>query len=269
MKRFVVLHKKIGETPLMAVEQWKRENPAYAKLSASYAGRLDPMASGKLIVLLGDECRRQKSYTGLDKQYEVEVLLDLKSDTGDVLGIVEYHKKNTHPNDAAIFAVLEDEIGTHERAYPTYSSKTVAGKPLFLHALSGTLKDISIPTHKEHIYKIGHVTSYQISSSALAQKISDLLDKAPRTSEPSKQLGENFRIDAIRTEWKSVFNSLEPRSFTILKVTVTCASGTYMRTLAECIGSALGTQALALSIRRTKIGKYVPLGRTGFWFHTY
>lgn len=46
MKRFVVLEKPTGETPLMAIKRWKIANPEYSEVPASYAGRLDPMASG-------------------------------------------------------------------------------------------------------------------------------------------------------------------------------------------------------------------------------
>ena len=67
MKKWVVIDKEVGETPLMSLQKWKRVNPAYANISASYAGRLDPMASGKLLVLLGEECKKQKAYTNLDK----------------------------------------------------------------------------------------------------------------------------------------------------------------------------------------------------------
>ena len=107
MKRFIVLEKKV-ETPLMAIQAWKKACPAYADVLASYAGRLDPMASGKLLILLGEECKRQRAYTDLDKAYEIEVLLDVGSDTGDALGVPAYaHKKPSSKKKLA--AVLRRE----------------------------------------------------------------------------------------------------------------------------------------------------------------
>jgi len=41
-----------------------------------------------------------------------------------------------------------------------------------------------------------------------------------------------------------------------LKIIVKCSSGTYIRTLAEDIGKALGTGAYLTSLRRTKIGDF-------------
>ena len=42
--------------------------------------------------------------------------------------------------------------------------------------------------------------------------------------------------------------------FPRLKIRVKCSSGTYIRTLAEDIGAALGTEAYLTALRRTKIG---------------
>ena len=270
MKRFVVLDKKIGETPLMAIELWKIENPEYVDTVACYAGRLDPMASGKLLVLLGDECKRQRAYTNLDKEYEIEILLDIGSDTGDVLGIPEYSSLETTVDERGLMDVLRPEQGAHMRAYPVFSSKTVNGKPLFLHALEGTLSDIKVPEHIERIYRIQYQNSYKISDVELKVRISESLDYVPRTNEPSKRLGENFRVDAIRAYWESLFKTMQGRNFIVLRLKVACASGTYMRSLAGRIGTSLHTGALALSIKRTKIGKFLPLwGGVGCWIRTY
>lgn len=249
MKR-VVLDKKIGQTPLQAIQEWKAAHPTYTDVPATYAGRLDPMAEGKLLVLLGDECKKKEKYTGLDKEYVIEVLLGVGSDTGDVLGIA--HSDTASISLTSLRKVLKDETGTHTRAYPAYSSKPVDGKPLFLHALEGTLGQISIPEHPETIYRIKHLNTRTIPGSELVDRIQNLLALAPTSNEPSKELGADFRIDAVRASWDAVFTS--QRTYKILTLRVSCGSGAYMRTLAERIGNALGTTALALSIRRTRIG---------------
>ena len=264
MKKRAVIEKCVGETPLMALHKWKRANPVYANMPASYAGRLDPMASGKLLVLLGEECKKQKAYTGLDKEYEIEVLLDVGSDTGDALGLVEYADRETRPEREALRAVLRTEHGAHLRPYPQFSSKTVNGKPLFLHTLEGGIKLIDIPEHEEHIYSIKVRQFVPISSTALAARIVDFLAKVPTSDEPSKLLGADFRINEVRTSWEKLFAAAGERTFTVLSLRVSCGSGTYMRSLAGRLGEALGTRALALSIRRTRIGKYW----NGWWLRS-
>ena len=267
MKKIVVLDKKIGETPLSSIQIWKSSHPDYTEIPASYAGRLDPMASGKLLVLLGDECRQQRKYTKLDKEYEIEVLLDIGSDTGDVLGMPIYVGQEVCIGAKILAAVLRREQGAFMRAYPIFSSKTVDGKPLFLHALLGSLSSVEIPEHIEHIYSIRCMGSQVLSDEKLKEKITELLDRVPRTNEPSKRLGEDFRVDAIQAEWQSLFKNTKGRNFTVFRLCVTSASGTYMRSLAGRIGESLGTKALALSIRRTRIGTYAPSWR--LWLRSY
>lgn len=260
MKPYVLLEKPMGKTPLEVVSAWKTTHNLPLSFPASYAGRLDPMASGKLLILLGEECRRQKDYTSLDKEYEVEVLLGVGSDTGDVLGIPT-PKEAGMLSSKDIAAALKKEVGVHERPYPVFSSKTVNGKPLFLYALEGTLPSITIPTHNETIYGIACRKKTTLSSLALRKRVNETLALAPVSNEPSKLLGADFRIKTIRPLWEEVLK--EERDYTVLTLRVTCGSGTYMRSLAGRIGATLKTNGLALSIRRTKIGTYSPHLR--FW----
>ena len=266
---YVVLHKKRGETPLAAIEQWQLQNPSLASLPASYAGRLDPMAEGKLLVLLGDECQKKDVYTKFDKEYVIEVLLDFETDTSDALGLPAYSTKETHPSRSEIQSILVPLIGTHTVPYPAFSSKTVHGKPLFVYALEGTLDSIEIPTHEETIYRIKHQAMRRLPSALLRELLEETLSVVPRSDEPSKALGADFRQEVIRAGWRNLLTSIPEREFTILTLRVSCASGTYMRTLAARIGEALETKAIALSIKRTKIGTYRRLGPFGFWMRSF
>jgi len=251
---YVLLYKEVCQTPLEAITAWKVANPLYTDIPASYAGRLDPMAEGMLLVLLGEECKRQEKYRGLDKEYEIEVLLDFSTDTGDVLGMPIYASVETRPSPAEIKNVLRRQTGTKTVAYPVFSSKTISGKPLFLYALEGTLGTIEIPRHNETIYSIKQESLFEIPAEELHARIQSMLSKAPRSDEPSKELGADFRQDEIREKWSSLFEEIPHRTYTVLTLSVACASGTYMRTLAERIGADLDTKGLCLSIKRTRMG---------------
>jgi tRNA U55 pseudouridine synthase TruB len=268
MLRYTVLNKSVGQTPLQAIEEWRQQHPAYAAVPASYAGRLDPMASGKLIVLLGDECKRLKEYTGLDKEYEIEVVLVIGTDTGDALGMPTAQAAPTlslQQLQRAYIAVT----GTHEVPYPSFSSKTVNGIPLFQYALEGRLSEIEIPTHAETIYSIRTDTIEHVSGADLLSRIQPHLRLAPRTDDPAKRLGADFRQDDIRAAWVNELEKHAGSSFSLVRLRATCASGTYMRTLAERLGKELGTTGFALSITRTRIGTYKKLGPVGLWTKRY
>ena len=59
MKKIIVINKKEGETPLEALEDFRRKNKEYKDVKMTYAGRLDPLVSGLLLVLAGDEVREK------------------------------------------------------------------------------------------------------------------------------------------------------------------------------------------------------------------
>ena len=54
MKQVLNIYKKAGETPLEAINRFRAANPEYRNVKITYAGRLDPLAEGVLILLAGD-----------------------------------------------------------------------------------------------------------------------------------------------------------------------------------------------------------------------
>ncbi len=267
LPRTISVWKEVGQTPLQALEKLRVAHPELTDLPLTYAGRLDPLAEGQLLVLVGDECKQQSAYRNLDKEYEIEVLLDVSTDTGDPLGMPHLGGEHTETSLPALKRILRTQTGSKHVPYPHFSSKTVHGKPLFLYALEGALDTIVVPEHQETIYaiRLSHVDT--VSAHELRERIEWLLTKVPRDDSESKRLGSDFRQDAIRSAWEEVFRHSQKDTYTVLSLRVTCASGTYMRSLAERIGTALGSRALALSIRRTRIGIYLPLLR--WWRKTY
>lgn len=263
MKSWAVVLKAVGETPLMALERFRARHAELSNTPLSYAGRLDPMASGKLLLLIGDECRKQGRYTSLDKEYDIEILLGVRSDTGDALGIVESTHSRKPFSRADMMEILRREVGTFNRPYPRYSSKTVNGVPLFLHALRGTIDSITIPTHREVVHSITLLNIETVSDIELTARVESYLSRVPRSTDPRKEAGQDFRIDAVAASWKEELGY--DHTYTVLKVRVVCGSGTYMRTLAERVGTALGAGGLALSIHRSRIGRYWH----GLWIRNY
>ncbi len=268
MHRHVTLWKPVGATPLETVEDWRRLQPGLADVPLTYAGRLDPMAEGKLLVLIGDECKRQADYTGLDKEYEVEVLFGFGSDTGDLLGLSTRADTVTPPQEAALRYALRREHGTKRLPYPAFSSKTVAGIPLFMYALEGTLDTIEVPTHEETIYRAQLLSLRSIGALDLLDDIETRIARVTYDPDPRKSMGADFRRADIRERWRKALHGSDA-TYAIAQIRVTAASGAYMRSLAARLGDALGTKALAYSITRTRIGRYRRLLLWGLWQRSY
>ena len=125
----------------------------------TYAGRLDPMASGLLLVLAGEETKNKEKYLALDKEYEFEVLFGFATDTYDILGKISSSARQGLAEELTQ-AKLEKEIkqnlkyftGKFIQKYPIYSSKTVKGKQLFEYARGGA--DVELPGREVFVKKL-------------------------------------------------------------------------------------------------------------------
>lgn len=272
MKKYAVLQKEVGQTPLECAEAWRVSQPHLVGVPLAYAGRLDPMASGKLLVLIGEECKKQAQYHGLDKEYVFEVLFGVSSDSGDVLGLVE---TACSPRAALglreLQQVCRQLVGQIALPYPKFSSKTIQGKPLHTWTLEGRLDEITIPSYTARIHKLS-VTSFQtLDATAVYAYATKKIETIPPVTDMRKALGNDFRRPVVRKAWRSFLdNPTTPTQFQVATFRCIASSGTYMRTLAEIIGSECETTGLAYSIHRAEIGKYQPLPfGFGFWRKRY
>ena len=269
MPKYVVLEKRVGQTPLQVVDAFKDQNPDLADLPMAYAGRLDPMASGKLLVLIGEECKKQKEYHNLDKEYEFEVLFGTSSDTADVLGLVKTSNE-TKVTKTELKKVLKSLLGPLALRYPQFSSKTVKGKPLHMWTLEGRLEEIEHPVAYTMIYNLQLLDLRSEKAEAIYKKALENINSLPTVTEKSKELGRDFRRTDVRAAWEEWLKENKGKQVQIAILRSVASSGTYMRSLAEEIGRRMHTSALAYSIHRTKIGRYVPLPfGLGFWLKKY
>ena len=295
------LYKNRGETPLECLNRFKNDNPEYNGDKMTYAGRLDPLAEGVLIALVGEECKNKEKYLGMDKEYEVDVLFGFATDTYDPLGKVTNVASDPFviPAEAGIQVdsinldsrlrgidtreVLQSFVGKFSQKYPEYSSKNIKkilevrnrkNGGLALRRSTATGKGESsifseegeeIPSKEVEIKSIDLLDERTISKDALEKYITDSVNLVKG----------DFRQKEILESWNSVLDSVIPaeagiqnldpclrrddKEYLVVSIRVNCTSGTYMRSLANSIGAKVGVPALALNIKRTRIGKYKDL----------
>lgn len=234
----IITYKEIGETPLEIVNKYRTEKNKYA-----FAGRLDPMARGKMIVLEGIECKEQDKYCGLDKIYEFEILFGFSTDTYDILGIVQDYNF-IEPKQFEINSYL----GKYNQPYPPYSSIVINKQPLWWWAKNNRLEEIEIPKKNINIYNLDCLGDIEIESNLeLFRQIKNKIYKL--NSNNLKQ----FRANIIIEKWEKIL--LENPEFKpiIKKYRAKVSSGTYIRSLVNRIGNDLGLGALAFDIHRTEI----------------
>ena len=218
MDKVLKVYKKVGQTPLDCIDNLKKERTELGLLPITYAGRLDPLAEGVLLLLVGEECKRKDEYLNLPKVYEVEVLFGFTTDTYDILGKLTSSEDNrfkmsrgdgggsqcqTISNRSSSDLVLLIEkflpefIGKIKQSYPPYSSRPVNGKPLFMWAREGKLDEIEIPTHSVFIENIEIAGNREILGKELLEEIKEKLFK--QTIEQLKQTFEQTDLEKLQT----------------------------------------------------------------------
>ncbi len=243
MNKIIYVYKPQGLTPLEVISRLKLKDE-YRNEKISYAGRLDPMAEGVLSLLVGDLNKERRKFENERKTYEVEILFGISTDTYDALGIITDFSNAKKLLRHDIEKVALSFQGKMSQKYPPYSSKTVNGKPMYYWARKNKLKEIEIPTREVEIYEVKVSKFKKISAKVILERVSGEI----------KKINGDFRQEEIIKKWFEVLGKSKDE-YVVADVIVECSSGTYMRSLAESMGQRLAIPALALHIKRLKVGK--------------
>lgn len=239
-----LLYKALGQTPLECIEEYRQGAQIQKEIPMTYAGRLDPMAEGLLICLVGKECKEKENYTKLDKTYEFEILVGFSTDTYDLLGLVEVCKSQNIDSES-LSSVLKNFVGLKSQKYPKFSSKTVDGKQLFQLSKDKNLPE-ELPSHMVTVTGIKLLGQRKISLHDLDKEIVRRIQK----------VNGDFRQKEILETWDKMLGSSSESEFQIFSLSCDCSSGTYIRQLASDIGENLEASCVTFSIKRTKVGDY-------------
>lgn len=181
-----------------------------------YAGTLDPLATGLLLVGVGPGTKKLKDLIALDKEYVTTIMLGESRTTSDMAGeVVEERNYESNLSRADVEVALRGLLGEQHLPVSVYSAIKQAGVPLYKKAYKreeGKEIDIEIPIRKMFFYEL------------------ELLNMKE----------EEFEGKA--------------RLFVTLRAKV--SSGTYIRSLAVALGEKLGYPAVVFELRRTKVGEY-------------
>lgn len=244
--KLIPIHKFEGETPLETIKRFMSNNPDYSKTKLGYAGRLDPMAKGLLLLLADEENLHRKNYERLPKTYRFEVLLGVATDSYDILGLITQSKLGPLFSADKLDKTAQTFVGSFNQPYPPYSAPRIRGKPLFWWARENRLNEITIPSKQIEIYNIHFESLSSKSADELQKEIPHRISKVKGT----------FRQKEILHKWNAFLNENSQNNFQLATLTANCSSGTYIRSISNELGLKLGIPSLAYTIERTSIGEY-------------
>lgn len=244
----IVVFKPVGLTPKQTLDGLREKSSRLKDKKLSYAGRLDPMARGVMLVLVGQECRNREKYLRLPKTYEFEVVLGIETDTHDMLGVLKSLrvKKIKVNQESKLIELINSMKGKRKQKYPSYSYVKVKGKPLWWWARQGRIDEIEVPSKRIEIFKSRLKSFKKIEISQMIEKIKKNIEK----------VNGDFRQKEIEKRWEEFGQKNTGHRLPVVRVEVECSSGTYVRGLVHEWGQELGCGAIASDIFRTKVGEF-------------
>src|SRR3989339_1366365 len=121
-----------------------------------HAGTLDPLASGLMIIGVEKGTKKLNDYLKLDKVYEAEVLLGIRTATGDMEGEIVEEREISNEERGQIENnlqnILNGLVGEIELPVSIYSAIKKDGVELYKRARRG--EEVEAPIRKMRIYWI-------------------------------------------------------------------------------------------------------------------
>ena len=221
------------------------------KYKIAFANRLDPMASGEVIILIGkDSCKRLNEFTKKDKKYNFKFFTNFYTDSLDILGNPKLAKEIRNI-DLKVFndCIKHFDSLKYEQNYPNYSSICVKNNdglrnPLWWWAKNNRLNEITIPKKNVEIKSLNLNNIELIDSTDLINNIIDELNLLEDDD-------NGFRKDEIIKNWEKIKDEIkQPIQIQVFDMDAVVSSGTYIRQLVFDMSTYLKCNLATLSIFR-------------------
>jgi tRNA pseudouridine55 synthase len=251
MAAIVSVWKKIGETPLQAMERARKEHHLEDMNPACFTGRLDPMAQGIMVNLFGTAVKEyQDRYNACNKVYRFHAILGISTASYDAMGNIIDIQELSYDTAMKFHNKILSLKGKFAQAFPPYSAMRYKGRPLWWHAKKGSLPQ-NMPAKEREIYSIKELTK-PISLDVKTYRrgaISDIKDVIS-----SNEGSDGFNCDKIIREWRDLDPNIQ---LWRIQYEATVSSGTYIRSLVHDLGHQLDIPAHAARITRTSIAFHI------------
>lgn len=234
------LFKPVGKSTHQLAAQYG----ALQHTKATHTGTLDPIASGVVVVLTGEDRYRKQELAATKKEYVATVLFGISTDTHDILGKITETKSSSETSCQAILQKYTvSKPVTFSQRVPDFSARRLLGKSSFDFAR----KKASIPAKYEP------VTVYaQTWHSLLNPTNQEILAQVQTT------LGK-VEGDFRQAECSALWNqTLQDNSLRLYTAQLSCSTSkrTFIRGIVRDLAYETQVPACILSLTRVNNGPY-------------
>jgi tRNA U55 pseudouridine synthase TruB len=215
----------------------------------TFSGRLDPLARGKILIFKNEDCKLAKDYHSNKKTYQFEVIIGIKTDTDDALGIIDkYNLNDVNGNYDNINKIIDYvnnlDSNIFEQKYHDFSSKVFFKNKNFVDKNKLNLTNQVQIFDKKIIGNNVYNFKYWIENMIITI---NNIDKKNNSK-------NNFRQQEIVEQWNKIYEQLTHKiNISSVKIELSVSSGFYIRQFVNDMSIKLGIPLITYDINRIYI----------------
>jgi len=200
------------------------------KFKVGHAGTLDPLATGLLLLCVGDYTKKIEELQGMSKAYTGVFTFGATTPSFDLEKAPDTFFPTEHLSREMIQAALPPFIGDILQVPPVFSAVKVDGKRLYKNARTGETVDMPFRPVRVDSFEVGALRPVSENAEIAAKMVSKKGAQIMLHPDYSEGLQADFKV--------------------------VCGKGTYIRSLANDLGQAVESGAYLSSLRRTETGGF-------------
>lgn len=265
-------------------------------LKVGHAGTLDPLATGVLLVCIGNATKRAEQLQAHDKEYIAGISFGATTPSYDLEKDIDRRFATDKVSESSVRETLKGFLGEQEQVAPLFSAKSVDGVRAYelarrlyhkqrsasyeaeaLHADPNNAENISDASKQDASKQDASGSAEEQSQSVFDAHAADLIrtsririDKlellnfspdgtpahAPSMSPDYSGMNEQEIARAKEKDSRINIVDITPLHLPLAEVRISCTKGTYIRAFARDLGEALDSGAFLSYLIRSRSSDY-------------
>ena len=214
-------------------------------LKVGHAGTLDPLATGVLLVCIGNACKQAQQLQDHDKEYIARIRFGATTPSYDLEKEVDRQFPYNHITADTVRAALPAFLGEQEQVAPLFSAKSVDGvrayelaRKLYRSGQTEAIDAAALETLQRNKIRISELELLEFVPGGVG-KADDFRENTPSPA--------SSRIHVADTSALGLPEAV---------IRIACSKGTYIRAFARDLGEALESGAHLAGLIRSRSGDF-------------
>lgn len=228
----------IRKVKFAAIRHFAKKN-----LKVGHAGTLDPLATGVLVVCIGNACKQAEAIQAGEKAYLADVCFGASTASYDLEKEVDAFFPTDGVSEESVKAVLPNFLGEQDQVAPLFSAKQVDGRRAYDYARKLYAQGKALDEAAAELLTVNHIDITGMTMVGFGSS-TGLYGKAGTGSQMAEGASSRINVSKI------------PADLPVATILVECSKGTYIRSIARDLGESLGSGAFLSGLRRTRSGHF-------------